>query len=104
MPALCGKILKMQKKKKTGKGIILSWEFIQMGTNGEAVINIVNVLDFIFPFEFMAKRGKGGKVLKNIKCFSLLVSVNGAFCQNFIVLAHQRNNKIQVKNYFICSK
>ena len=29
-----------------------------MGTSGEAVIDIVNVLDFIFPFEFIAKRGK----------------------------------------------
>ena len=34
----------------------MSWEMIQMGTSGEAVINIVNVLDFIFPFEFIAKR------------------------------------------------
>ena len=29
-----------------------------MRTSGEAVINIINVLDFIFPFEFIAKRGK----------------------------------------------
>ena len=46
------------KNAKTGKGIILSWEMIQMGTRGKAVINIENVLDFIFLFEFIAKRGK----------------------------------------------